>query len=131
MRAVFDHSWGLLAKEEQQVLSRLSVFRGGFTLEAAHLAYEGIASFVDVDRVMRDVGGFRMGPFELMDFVGLDTTCYIADIMFDEFKEKRFAPPSLLKRMVMAGFMGKKSGKGFYDWTNPDQPVAQDELLKA
>ena len=59
--------------------------------------------------------GYPMGPLTLLDYVGLDTTLYITEIMFDEFKEKRFAAPSLLKRMVMAGYMGRKSGKGFYD----------------
>jgi len=63
-----------------------------------------------------------MGPFTLLDFVGLDTTYYITNVMFDEFKERRFASPSLLKRMVMAGWYGKKNGKGFYDWSNPENP---------
>ena len=58
--------------------------------------------------------GYPMGPFTLLDFVGLDTTYYIANIMFDEFREQRFAPPPLLKRMVLAGHLGKKSGRGFY-----------------
>ena len=57
-----------------------------------------------------------MGPFTLLDFVGLDTTYYIANIMFDEFRERRFAPPPLLKRMVQAGMNGRKAGKGFYDY---------------
>ena len=60
--------------------------------------------------------GYPMGPFTLLDFVGLDTTYYIANIMFDEFREKRFAPPPLLKRMVLAGLLGRKSGSGFYDY---------------
>ena len=64
--------------------------------------------------------GYPMGPFTLLDFVGLDTTYKIAEIMFDEYREKRYAPPPLLKRMVMAGMYGKKSGKGFYDYSeNP------------
>ena len=61
--------------------------------------------------------GYPMGPFELLDFVGLDTTLYIAEIMFDEFREARFAPPSLLRRMVTAGHHGRKSGRGFYDYS--------------
>ena len=63
-----------------------------------------------------------MGPFTLHDFVGLDTTFYIANIMFDEFREKRFAPPTLLKRMVLAGHYGRKTGRGFYDYTDPQNP---------
>jgi 3-hydroxybutyryl-CoA dehydrogenase len=57
-----------------------------------------------------------MGPFTLLDLVGLDTTMYVADVMFEEFREARYAPPPLLKRMVMAGHLGKKSGRGFYDY---------------
>jgi 3-hydroxybutyryl-CoA dehydrogenase len=71
-----------------------------------------------------------MGPFTLLDFVGLDTTYYITHVMFDEFKEPRFASPALLKRMVMAGWYGKKSGKGFYDWSG-GEPKPQDAALRA
>ena len=74
--------------------------------------------------------GYPMGPFTLLDFVGLDTTYYITHVMFDEFKERRFASPSLLKRMVLAGWYGRKSGKGFYDYANPEKPVAQDAALR-
>jgi 3-hydroxybutyryl-CoA dehydrogenase len=72
---------------------------------------------VDIDEGMRLGCGHPMGPLTLLDFVGLDTTFYIANIMFDEFREKRFAPPPLLKRMVQAGLLGRKSGKGFYDYS--------------
>ncbi len=66
-----------------------------------------------------------MGPFTLLDFVGLDTTYYIANIMFDEFHEKRFAAPPLLKRMVQAGLLGRKSGSGFYDYSQePPRPMS-------
>jgi len=68
--------------------------------------------------------GYPMGPLTLLDFVGLDTTYYISQIMFDEFKERRFASPALLKRMVAAGWYGKKSGKGFYDYSDPAAPKA-------
>jgi 3-hydroxybutyryl-CoA dehydrogenase len=69
--------------------------------------------------------GHPMGPFTLLDFVGLDTTYSIANIMFDEFRERRFAPPPLLKRMVQAGMHGKKTGKGFYDYSKePPVPTA-------
>jgi len=70
----------------------------------------------DIDTGMRLGCGHPMGPLELLDFVGLDTTLYIADIMFDEYREKRFAPPPLLKRMVASGRLGQKSGSGFYDY---------------
>ena len=71
--------------------------------------------------------GHPMGPFTLLDFVGLDTTYSIAGIMFDEFKESRFAAPPLLKRMVLAGMHGRKSGKGFYDYAK-EPPVPQNHL---
>ena len=74
--------------------------------------------------------GYPMGPFTLLDFVGLDTTYYITHVMFDEFKERRFAAPSLLQRMVLAGWYGRKSGKGFYDYANPEKPVANDAALE-
>ena len=69
-----------------------------------------------------------MGPLTLLDFVGIDTTYYIANIMFDEFRETRFAPPPLLKRMVEAGYIGRKSGKGFYDYSQ-DPPVPMAGLV--
>jgi 3-hydroxybutyryl-CoA dehydrogenase len=65
-----------------------------------------------------------MGPFTLLDFVGLDTTYYITHVMYDEFKERRFASPPLLKRLVMAGWYGRKTGKGFYDYSDPINPKA-------
>jgi 3-hydroxybutyryl-CoA dehydrogenase len=72
--------------------------------------------------------GYPMGPLTLGDFVGLDTTYYIANIMFDEFKEKRFAPPPLLKRMVLARLYGRKSGRGFYDYSDPANPKPMNLL---
>jgi 3-hydroxybutyryl-CoA dehydrogenase len=66
-----------------------------------------------------------MGPFTLLDFVGLDTTLYIADILFDEFKEPRFAPPTLLRHMVAAGWYGRKSGRGFYNYQAGEVPPAR------
>jgi 3-hydroxybutyryl-CoA dehydrogenase len=71
-----------------------------------------------------------MGPFALLDFVGLDTAVRIAEIMFDEYREARFAPPPLLRRMVTAGLYGRKSGKGFYDYSvSPPKPVTAHSLL--
>ncbi len=94
-------------------------------------AYEaGVGTIAEIDMAMKLGCGYPMGPFTLLDFVGLDTTYYIALAMFDEFRESRFAPPSLLKRMFMAGWYGKKSGRGFYNWSNPEQPMAQDTALR-
>lgn len=101
-----------------------------YILDAIVALEQGFGSIKDIDEAMKLGCGHPMGPLTLLDFVGLDTTLYIADIMFDEFKEKRFAPPSLLKRMVMAGFNGRKSGKGFYDYSNPEAPVPNDFLIK-
>lgn len=93
-----------------------------YLLDAVRALEEGVASIVDLDQSMKLGCGHPMGPLTLLDFVGLDTTYYIANIMFDEFKERRFAPPPLLKRMVMAGWNGRKSGRGFYDYTDPGSP---------
>jgi 3-hydroxybutyryl-CoA dehydrogenase len=108
--------------------------RGGFIvnrllvpyiLDAVRALEEGVASVVDIDNSMKLGCGHPMGPLTLLDFVGLDTTYYIANIMFDEFKEKRFAPPPLLKRMVLAGWNGRKAGRGFYDYSDPANPKPQ------
>lgn len=95
-----------------------------YLLDAIRALEEGVASTVDIDNAMKLGCGYPMGPLTLGDFVGLDTTYYIAEIMFDEFREKRFAPPPLLKRMVMAGLYGRKTGRGFYDYTkDPKNPT--------
>jgi 3-hydroxybutyryl-CoA dehydrogenase len=101
-----------------------------YLMDAIRALEEGVGSVADIDASMKLGCGYPMGPFTLLDFVGLDTTYYITNVMFDEFKEKRFASPSLLKRMVMAGWYGKKNGKGFYDWSNPGKPVPQDAALR-
>jgi len=101
-----------------------------YLMDAIRAFEEGVGSVADIDASMKLGCGYPMGPFTLLDFVGLDTTYYITHVMFDEFKEKRFSSPSLLKRMVMAGWYGKKNGKGFYDWTNPEHPVPQDGALR-
>jgi len=93
-----------------------------YLLDAIRALEEGVGSVVDIDNSMKLGCGYPMGPFTLLDFVGLDTTYYISQIMFDEFKERRFAAPPLLKRMVLAGWHGKKSGRGFYDYTDPANP---------
>ena len=93
-----------------------------YLLDAIRALEEGVGSVVDIDNSMKLGCGYPMGPFTLLDFVGLDTTYYISQIMFDEFKEKRFAVPPLLKRMVLAGWHGKKTGRGFYDYADPANP---------
>ncbi|MEW6320828.1 MAG: 3-hydroxybutyryl-CoA dehydrogenase [Acidobacteriota bacterium] len=99
--------------------------RGGFIvnrllvpylLDAIRCHEDGLGSIEDIDKGMKLGCGYPMGPFTLLDFVGLDTTYYIANILFEEFREARFAPPPLLKRMVLAGHLGRKSGKGFYEY---------------
>jgi 3-hydroxybutyryl-CoA dehydrogenase len=94
-----------------------------YMLDAIRALEEGVASVVDIDNAMKLGCGYPMGPLTLGDFVGLDTTYYISEIMFNEFREKRFSSPPLLKRMVMAGLYGRKSGRGFYDYTDPKNPV--------
>jgi 3-hydroxybutyryl-CoA dehydrogenase len=96
-----------------------------YLLDAIRALEEGVGSIEDIDKGMQLGCGHPMGPLTLLDFVGLDTTYYIANIMFDEFREKRFAPPPLLKRMVQAGMNGKKAGRGFYDYSQePPKAVA-------
>jgi 3-hydroxybutyryl-CoA dehydrogenase len=95
-----------------------------YLLDAVRALEEGVASIEDIDNSMKLGCGYPMGPLTLLDFVGLDTTYYIAQIMFDEFREKRFAPPPLLKRMVLAGWNGRKAGRGFYDYSDPQKPRA-------
>ncbi|HYR52062.1 MAG TPA: 3-hydroxybutyryl-CoA dehydrogenase [Candidatus Dormibacteraeota bacterium] len=95
------------------VVNRLLV---PYLLDAVRLLESGIASREDIDNGMKLGCGYPMGPLTLLDFVGLDTTYYIANIMFEEFRQPHFAPPPLLKRMVLAGYMGRKSGRGFYEY---------------
>ncbi len=93
-----------------------------YLLDAVRALEEGVGSVEDIDNSMKLGCGHPMGPLALLDFVGNDTTYYIANIMFDEFKEKRFASPPLLKRMVLSGWNGRKAGRGFYDYTDPAKP---------
>jgi 3-hydroxybutyryl-CoA dehydrogenase len=113
--------------------------RGGFIvnrllvpymLDAIRAFEEGAGSITDIDNGMKLGCGHPMGPFTLLDFVGLDTTYYISGIMFDEFREKRFASPPLLKRLVMAGWYGRKSGRGFYDYSDAANPRPLDDFLR-
>ncbi len=87
-----------------------------YLLDAIRIYEGGLASLEDIDQAMKLGCGYPMGPFTLLDLVGLDTTMYVAEVMFEEFREPRYAPPPLLKRMVMAGHLGRKSGRGFYDY---------------
>jgi len=104
----------ILAKDTTGfIVNRLLV---PYLLYAIKVYEEGLASKEDIDKGMKLGCGYPMGPLELLDFVGLDTTYFIAQIMYDEFKDPMMAPPPLLKRMVLAGQYGRKSGKGFYDY---------------
>jgi 3-hydroxybutyryl-CoA dehydrogenase len=96
-----------------------------YILDAIRAYEEGVGSIEDIDKAMQLGCGYPMGPFTLLDFVGLDTTYYISQVMFEEYREKRFASPPLLRKMVMAGMYGRKSGAGFYDYAG-EKPVAMD-----
>ena len=95
-----------------------------YMLDAIRALENNVASVEDIDKGMQLGAGHPMGPFTLLDFVGLDTTYKIAEIMFDEYREKKYAPPPLLKRMVIAGMYGRKSGKGFYDYSEDPPRVS-------
>jgi 3-hydroxybutyryl-CoA dehydrogenase len=87
-----------------------------YLLDAIRVYEGGLASLEDIDQAMKLGCGYPMGPFTLLDLVGLDTALYVADVMFEEFREPRYAPPPLLKRMVLAGHLGRKTGRGFYTY---------------
>ncbi len=99
-----------------------------YLLDAIRALEEGVGSVEDIDKAMQLGCGYPMGPFTLLDFVGLDTTYYITDVMFNEYREKRFASPALLRKMVLAGRFGRKSGAGFYDYSG-EKPVAFDRMV--
>ena len=88
-----------------------------YLLDAIRVYEHGLASLEDIDAAMKLGCGYPMGPFTLLDLVGLDTAMYVAEVMFEEFREPRYAPPPLLKRMVLAGQLGRKTGKGFYSYS--------------
>jgi 3-hydroxybutyryl-CoA dehydrogenase len=96
-----------------------------YLLDAARALERGVASTVDLDRAMQLGCGHPMGPLTLLDYIGLDTVVRISEIMFDAYREPRYAAPPLLQRMVVAGFQGRKNGRGFYDYS-VDPPVASD-----
>ena len=87
-----------------------------YLLDAIRVYEGGLASLEDIDQAMKLGCGYPMGPFTLLDLVGLDTAMYVAEVMFEEFREPRYAPPALLKRMVLAGHLGRKTGRGFYTY---------------
>jgi 3-hydroxybutyryl-CoA dehydrogenase len=93
-----------------------------YLTEAIRMLEQGFATREDIDLGMMLGTSYPMGPFTLLDFVGLDTTLYIADILFDEFKDSRFAAPTLLRQMVTAGYLGRKTGRGFYNYAAGEQP---------
>lgn len=97
-----------------------------YLLDAVRAVERGVASVPDIDAGMTLGCGHPMGPLTLLDFVGLDTSLKVGEILYEEFREPRYAPPPLLRRMVLAGWYGKKSGKGFYDWTGT--PPVPSEL---
>jgi len=99
-----------------------------YLLDAVRALEEGFGTIEDIDLGMKLGCNLPMGPLTLLDFVGIDTTYYIAEILFNEYREKRFAPPPLMKRMVLAGLYGRKSGKGFYDHSDPKNPKANKQL---
>src|SRR5579872_1976299 len=100
-----------------------------YLLDAIRAYEEGVGSIEDIDKAMQLGCGYPMGPFTLLDFVGLDTTYYITDVMYNEYHEKRFASPALLRKMVLAGRYGRKNGKGFYDHGG-EKPVPFDRAVK-
>ena len=99
-----------------------------YILDAVRALEEGVGAIKDIDEAMKLGCGYPMGPLTLLDLVGLDTTMHIANVFFEEFRERRFACPPLLRRMVMAGFHGRKTGKGFYDYSGA-APVPNDFLV--
>ncbi len=99
-----------------------------YLLDAIRALEEGVGTIEDIDRGMKLGCNYPMGPFTLLDLVGIDTTYYIAEILYTEFRERRFAPPPLMKRMVLAGWFGRKMGMGFYDYSDPKLPQVNRKL---
>ena len=123
-QAAFDRAFAFAQKLGKQPIAAkdnsgfvVNLLLVPYLIDAIRAVEHGVATVADVDKGMQLGCGHPMGPFVLLDFVGLDTTYKIAEIMFAEYRETRYAPPPLLKRMVLAGYYGKKSGKGFYDYS--------------
>ena len=117
-----NNSYGTLVDHGYKTVSLPVLDVTDFNERVIRAYEEGVGSIDDIDNAMKLGCGYPMGPFTLLDFVGLDTTYYITHVMYDEFKERRFASPPLLKRLVMAGWYGRKTGKGFYDYSDPANP---------
>lgn len=113
----------ILAKDNSGFIVNLLLIP--YLLDAIRILEQGVASITDIDTGMKLGLNYPMGPFTLLDFVGLDTTYHIANIMFEEYREKRYAPPPLLRKMILAGYYGRKSGRGFYDYSG-ENPVPVD-----
>ncbi len=101
-----------------------------YLLDSIRALEGGFGSIEDIDQSIKLGLNHPMGPFTLLDFVGLDTTLYIGEIMFEEYREARFAPPPLLKRLVTAGYYGRKTGRGFYDYSDPKNPKPLELSLR-
>ena len=99
-----------------------------YLLDAIRVYEGGLATLEDIDQAMKLGCGYPMGPFTLLDLVGLDTTMFVAEVMFEEFREPRYAPPPLLKRMVMAGRLGRKTGRGFYDYSANNERLRRQHV---
>lgn len=113
----------ILAKDNSGFIVNLLLVP--YLLDAIRAVEQGVASIEDIDNGMRLGCNHPMGPLTLLDFIGLDTTYNVANIMFEEYREKRYAPPPLLRKMVLAGYLGRKSGRGFYDYS-AEQPLPKD-----
>ncbi len=116
----------LVADSTGYIVNRLLV---PYMVDAIACLERGLGSIADIDAAMQNGANHPMGPLALADFIGLDIVFHMASLLQDEYKEARFAPPSLLRRMVLGGFLGRKSGKGFYDYSQTP-PVAHDALLR-
>jgi 3-hydroxybutyryl-CoA dehydrogenase len=114
----------VLAKDNAGFI--VNLFLTAYLMDTIRGVGEGVASVEHIDTAMKLGCNHPMGPLMLADFIGLDVLIKGAMTLFDEYKEKRYAPPPLLKRMVTLGYYGMKSGKGFYDWSDPKKPVPSD-----
>jgi 3-hydroxybutyryl-CoA dehydrogenase len=112
----------ILAKDDAGFI--VNLFLTPYLMDAMRGVGEGVATVQDIDLGMKLGCNHPMGPLMLADFIGLDVLCNAANILFDEYKEKRYAPPPILTKMVAMGYLGNKSGKGFYDWSDPRNPKA-------